>query len=177
MIECIKIENVTDPLLNRIEETYVSSFPSCERRDFAALKALMFPGSRFIANALLRDGQYVGFITCWNFEKFLYIEHFAIDQTARNGGIGGKALRQFLNVWNLPAVLEVESPDDEMSKRRIGFYERLGFVLDTHPYQQPPYHAGEGGLDMLLMSYGAIDLQKEYEEVKNYLYECVYGVK
>lgn len=177
MIECIKVEEVGDPLLSRVEHTYVSSFPSCERRDFPELKKLITPGSPFVVNVLLRDGEYVGFITAWDFGRFVYVEHFAIDESARNGGIGGKALKQFLDVWNRPVVLEVEKPDDEMSRRRIGFYERLGFVLDTHPYQQPPYHPQDGWLDMYLMSYGAIDLKEEYERVKDCLYKYVYKVK
>lgn len=177
MIECIKVEEGNDPLLSRVEHTYVSSFPSCERRDFVELKKLMTPGSPFVVNVLLRDGEYVGFITAWDFDRFVYVEHFAIDESARNGGIGGKALKQFLDVWNRPVVLEVEKPDDEMSRRRVGFYERLGFVLDSHFYRQPPYHPEDGWLDMYLMSYGAINLEKEYERVKDCLYKHVYRVK
>ena len=54
----------------------------------------------------------------------------------RNGGIGAEAMKQFLAFCGTPVVLEVEMPADEMSKRRIGFYERLGFKLDNHVYHQ-----------------------------------------
>lgn len=76
-----------------------------------------------------------------------------------------------------PVVLEVEIPAEEMSKRRIGFYERLGYVLDDHVYYQPPYRRGEEFLEMRLMTYGDINLQQSFEEVKNCIYRDVYGVE
>ena len=72
--------------------------------------------------------RYVGFITGWLFDGYTYVEHFAIDPAASNGGIGAEAMKQFLVFCGTPVVLEVEMPTDEMSKRRIGFYERLGFI-------------------------------------------------
>lgn len=120
--------------------------------------------------------QYAGFLTAWDFNDFIYIEHFAIDEAARNGGIGGKALKQFLASCHAPVVLEVEIPTDDLSKRRIGFYERLGFRLDTHIYYQPPYRQGGPTLEMRLMTYGDLPLSASFETVKTTLYKNVYGV-
>ncbi len=132
------VREIADPLLDLVEKTYTSSFPEEERRDFSLVRKLLEEDSRFEMYALLRDGIYVGFITGWQFEGFVYAEHFAIDESARNGGIGAKAMTSFLALHEDPVVLEVEMPTEEMSKRRIGFYERLGFVLDHHVY----FHLG-----------------------------------
>lgn len=121
--------------------------------------------------------QYAGFLTAWDFNDFIYLEHFAIDEAARNGGIGGKALKQFLASCRVPIVLEVEIPTDDLSKRRIGFYERLGFQLDTHLYYQPPYRQGGPTLEMRLMTYGDLPLSASFEAVKTTLYKNVYGVQ
>ena len=86
-------------------------------------------------------------------------------------------MKQFMALCDLPVVLEVEIPVEEMSKRRIGFYERLGYVLDNHVYYQPPYRLGEEFLEMRLMTYGNIDLQDAFEEVKSCIHRYVYGVK
>ena len=109
--------------------------------------------------------------------KDTYVEHFAIDPAARNGGIGAEAMKQFLVFCGTPVVLEVEMPTDEMSKRRIGFYERLGFKLDNQVYHQPPYREGGEWLEMRLMTYGDVDLEYSFEQVKNCLHKNVYGVK
>ena len=85
------VREIADPLLDLVEKTYTSSFPEEERRDF-----FLEEDSRFEMYAFLRDGIYVGFITGWQFEGFVYVEHFAIDESARNGGIGAKAMTSFL---------------------------------------------------------------------------------
>ena len=40
---------------------------------------------------------------------------------------------------------------------------------------QPPYRTGDSGLPMLLMTYGDIDMEKDFDKVKNMLYKEVYG--
>jgi len=175
-VVCTPIESKTDPLLAKVEKTYIDSFPPGERRDFSLVRDLM-ETDVFKVYVLLRDEHYAGFITAWQWDDFAYVEHFAIDESARNGGIGREALKQFLDNLDTPVVLEVEIPTDEMSNRRIGFYQRLGFVLDNHEYQQPPYRPGEPWLDMRFMTYGDLDLKQEYETVKQRIYRQVYGMK
>ena len=120
-IICKSVRDLTDPILEQVEKTYTESFPEAERRDFALVRNLLAQEPKFFLQAILKDEQYVGFITCWKFEGYTYAEHFAIDPAARNGGIGAKVLKQFLESCGTPVVLEVEMPTDEMSRRRIGF--------------------------------------------------------
>lgn len=175
-ITCRPLTDAGDPLLERVQATYEASFPPTERRDFELLCDLVRKNPYFAMYALLREEMYVGFITAWRFDTFVYIEHFAIDETARNGGIGAEAMRQFLAFTDLPVVLEVELPVDNLSRRRIGFYERLGFVLDDHMYYQPPYHPGDEPLEMRLMQYGRLNLTEAFEAVRERIYREVYGV-
>ena len=176
VIVCELVKDPNSPLSGLVEKTYNESFPEVERRDFSLVRKLLVEDSRFELLALSRDGVYVGFITAWQFDGFVYAEHFAVDPSARNGGIGSRAMRSFLALHKDPVVLEVEMPTDEMSRRRIGFYERLGFVLDTHTYQQPPYRPGDGWFEMRLMTYGSIHLSHSVEQVRDTIYRNVYGV-
>lgn len=169
-----------ESLWSRIEQTYIQSFPESERRPFPLVRRLVDENPAFTVYALFKESgshrMYAGFLTAWDFNDFVYIEHFAIDEAARNGGIGGKALKQFLAACQAPVVLEVEIPTDDLSKRRIGFYERLGFRLDTHVYHQPPYQKGGPTLEMRLMTYGDLPLSDSFEAVETTLYKNVYGV-
>lgn len=176
-INCTAITVKDEELLMNVRNTYIRSFPESERRDFDLIKNLLRENPYFNMHVLLKNDLYAGFITSWEFPEFVYVEHFAIDESARNGGIGGKAMQHFLKKSTLPVVLEVELPEDEMSRRRIGFYERLGFRLDSRPYRQPPYGPGLPWLDLCLMYYGPIDLDKSFETVKQQLYKHVYGVE
>ena len=158
VIECRPVKDFSDPLLDKVENTYNDSFPEAERRAFSLVRELVKDEPRFTVYTLFKDQVY------------------AIDASARNGGIGGESMKQFMALCDAPVVLEVEMPTEEMSKRRIGFYERLGYVLDDHVYFQPPYRQGEPLLEMRLMTYGAIDLKQSFEEVKNCIHRYVYGV-
>ena len=142
VIECRMVKDFSDPLLDKVEKTYNDSFPEAERRAFSLVRELVRRNPAFTVYTLFKDGVYAGFITAWRFAAFIYVEHFAIDASARNGGIGGESMKQFMALCGAPVVLEVEIPADEMSKRRIGFYERLGYVLDNHVYFQPPVSPG-----------------------------------
>jgi hypothetical protein len=50
-------------------------------------------------------------------------------------------------------LLEVEPGEDEISRRRILFYERLGMKLCPFDYKQPPYRKNEKPFPMLIMSF------------------------
>ena len=72
-------------------------------------------------------------------------------------------------------VLEAEHPDNPLAQRRIGFYQRHGFTANAFEYLQPPYHASDGFLPMLLLSRNLLN-DREYEEIKVVLYKKVYGI-
>lgn len=176
-VECSLVSDSSHPWLPLVERTYTESFPEEERRAFPLLLDLLADSPYFRLYLLTVKGQYVGFITVWQFERFTYVEHFAIDPVARSGGIGAAAMRQQLEQVQQPVVLEVEPPEDDLTRRRVGFYERLGFVLDEHPYQQPPYREGDPWLDLRLMYFGIMDFAPLYEEVREQIYKQVYKVK
>jgi len=173
-IVCSLVDKVTDPILDQVEKTYNDAFPEAERRAFSLVRDLLSDNPSFSVYVLLKGDQYAGFITAWKLTDFVYVEHFAIDESARNGGIGGQAMSQFMSQFEKSIILEVEIPVDEMSRRRIGFYERLGFVLDNHVYHQPPYREEETWLEMRLMSFGKIDLIESFDTVKSQIYTYVY---
>ncbi len=168
-----EMENKDKALLRK---TYEESFPHNERRDFLLLSNLAKEEKRFQISGLYKEEDYVGFISRWDFDSFLYIEHFAIEASLRNHKIGFTALKQFVETQDKPIILEVEMPYNELSERRIGFYKRMGFVLDNHIYFQPPYHKTDGWFEMRLMSYGKIDLEESFGDIRDCLYKNVYSV-
>ena len=155
----------------------VNSFPKEEYRDLDELEMFIEMKKDFYFNAILSDDQPVGLFSYWDLGNFYYAEHFAIDSTLRNGGYGKSSLEAICSVLHKPVILEVERPDTEMAQRRINFYERLGFKLWDNDYLQPPYRKGDEYLPLYLMSYGVIDADKEYEDVKDKIYTEVYQVK
>ena len=131
----------------------------------------------FFIVLLSDENKAVGFISYWEWNDFSYVEHFAVDSSCRGSGYGATAMTELLKRINNPAVLEVEKPLDNISQRRIRFYERLGFVLCTRSYTQPPYSPEKQPLELYLMSFGKIDLNQVFDTVASRIHQKVYGVE
>ena len=74
-------------------------------------------------------------------------------------------------------VLEVETPTDDISRRRIEFYKRQGFELCSTPYTQPPYCESGNSIPMFLMFRGAAPTKELFEETKKEIYSKIYSYK
>lgn len=177
MIQLTQVQADNGPAMKFIERIYTESFPQDERRDFDEVVRLLRENDDF-KMVLLSDGERpVGFISYWPWSDFVYMEHFAVDSSCRGGGYGAAGMAALLEQTGQPAVLEVEKPENELSRRRIGFYERLGFVLSTLPYIQPAYSPDRNPMELYLMSHGDIDLDRLFDTVVARIHSRVYGVK
>ncbi len=124
---------------------------------------------------LIRDGlQKVGFAIRWQLGAAWYLEHFAVDAALRGQQYGSRVLREILAASPDQLVLEVEPPFDDMSQRRIRFYERHGLLLAPFTYHQPPYRRQEPPVLMRLMSRPAIVLEAEMALIARTISETVY---
>lgn len=170
-----RITNAATPEYRFMEELITTAFPPEEYRDLAELRRFT-SGKRMFHNNLICSGNTpVGIITYWDFGSFHYIEHFATLPFMRNRGYGKTVLMLLQDTLGTPLVLEVEEPVDDISRRRIGFYERCGFRLWHGEYRQPPYRPGGDFLPMRLMAYGDMDEAAGFSIVKKRIYAEVYG--
>ena len=130
--------------------------------------------------ALFEEPEYriyympAGFLAVWEFESFIYIEHYAVDSALRNSGTGSAMLQELVKQYQKPICLEVELPEDVLTRRRIGFYERNGFVFNEYPYIQPPISKGKSPVPLRIMTYGEAITRETFEAMKNVLYRSVY---
>ncbi|EGF58576.1 GNAT family N-acetyltransferase [Bacteroides fluxus] len=177
MIRLQRITTADTALYDYMEQLMTCSFPSEEYRALEELRTYTDTKTSFHNNIIFQDDTPVGFITYWDFGHFFYVEHFAIDPAQRNGGHGKNVLNHLCQLLKYPIILEVEEPIEEMAQRRINFYQRHGFSLWEKPYQQPPYKPGDHFLPMLLMAYGDLQCERDFENVKEHIYKEVYNVK
>lgn len=155
---------------------YLAAFPASERRTEAGWRGQLRHGDPFHLRLIAKEGCFAGFISFWDFTRFTYVEHFAIDETARGGGIGGAAI-DTMRQLRPRLVLEVEPPATTMARRRVGFYGRHGFHLSEHPYLQPPYQKGGEWLPLILMTTDPAFLQEAFAQTRATIHRHVYGVK
>lgn len=98
-------------------------------------------------------GSFVGLVLWWEFDDLRYIEHLATLPNLRGKGFGSLILTTFIARSEVPVLLEVEHPTDEIGHRRIGFYQRAGFVLNSQSYSHPPYKKGGAYVPLMLMTH------------------------
>ena len=166
------------PYLTTIRIWYEDSFPIDERRLFNDLVALLSYSDMHLC-ALIDSDQLMGFIIYWQWTDVVFVEHFVIDPEQRGKHFGQQALAHLLRIASPTFILEVERPVDEISHRRIQFYERQGFVLNSFDYVQPPYRPEKAAIPMRLMSIPAIGDQADFEkfsaQIKEHVYERFYS--
>lgn len=148
------------------------SFPREEYRPCEVQKALLSDPAYGIYVAR-ENGQILGFAAVWELEDMLFLEHLAVEPGCRSGGIGSRLLQYFAN-W--PACLEVEPPETDICRRRIGFYERNGFFLNPYAYAQPSLGEGRKAVPLKLMTTGAPLTPEAFRSLKGKLYTQVYGL-
>ena len=152
------------------------AFPSVERRSYEDAKNLLNEELYNIIVDKDDNNNITAFIASWEFRDFKFIEHFALISKMRGNGIGTSMLRDYLKKSNKPIFLEVELPENDISIRRIEFYKRLGFHLNSFEYFQPPMQKKHDFLPLKVMSYPNSINQEEFINFKNMVYIRVYKI-
>lgn len=156
-----------------------SLFRMTNGREFEDIEKLLREKPEFKMIAVYAGKNPVGFLSFWEWDSFIYAEHFAIDSKTRGAGYGAEVLRNFLGQTSKPVVLEVEKCLKMILVVDVSvFMNVLGLKLwpDCH-YIQPPYDDKKKPMELLLMSYGALDMNKLFGEIRDILHTQVYGVK
>ncbi|OIP82620.1 MAG: hypothetical protein AUK44_07325 [Porphyromonadaceae bacterium CG2_30_38_12] len=174
MTALFKIENIYSRDFEELYSLYTHAFPIFQRRSWAGIEQVFNKKPNFSCNIIKQDDVFVGLLSYWTFDKFVYIEHFAIHPNFQNKGIGSDVMKQFMQQISLPIVIETETPRNIQANQRINFYERLGFYIIPEFYMQPPYDNGQVILSMLIMTTDYHFVSKHFQQVKNTLYKEVY---
>ncbi len=136
-----------------IFEIMSEAFPPEEYRPKERQRAL-FDDERYTVYILREDKSIKGFLALWRLPSFYFAEHFAISSAERSRGLGSLFLSKVLPMLELPLVLEAENVNDDISKRRMAFYQRNGFTLTDICYNQPNFHKSDKVIPLRLMYAG-----------------------
>ncbi len=166
-------ERITEVTFDEIFPLLEEAFPVTELRIQEDQRNLL-QKEAYRLYGVRKDGRFAAVFATWEIDDFLYIEHFAVREDCRNGGYGGMLLDRLLEEKGRPMVLEVEVPEDDLTRRRVGFYERHGLVYNEYPYLQPPLRKGNELLPLRFMTYPAAVDEQTYERYKKQMYQIVY---
>ena len=166
----MKLERMTKknhPLYEQAMALYRSSFPPHEQRETPSQERILQQEDYHFS--LIYDGEiFVGLVLYWEREGDIYIEHFCILPEARNRRYGERTLA-LLGEKGKTLILEIDPPVDEISRRRKGFYERCGFAANPYAHVHPPYHRGNQGHPLILMTFPEGITAAQYASFADYL--------
>lgn len=162
--------------LNNFDEIFeimTDSFPDTEMRNYEGQKKL-FDLDLYEVFIYKTNEKTAAFISVWNFDEFIFIEHLAVSKLMRGHGTGTKLIEFIKTHFGKKIILEVEPPDYDIAVKRIGFYKKLSFKLNLYDYMQPALQKGLPDIKLLLMSYPDFLSNEEFEKYKSILYKTVY---
>jgi ribosomal protein S18 acetylase RimI-like enzyme len=146
---------------------YEASFVYEERRDLAGQTDAMKTADYHFC-VILDGEEFCGIVLYWEIGDLIYLEHLATRADLRCRGIGSQAL-DLLKQGGKTIILEIEPPVDELTSRRLGFYERNGFFLAPYHHIQAKYHIGDPDVELKILSYPALIAREKYDEFYEYM--------
>lgn len=172
-----KLEKISKDDFHSFFDLLDKSFPNIERRTYKGQKDI-FNENLYEVYGLKDDNKNViALIATWQFDKFTFIEHFAISKSLRGKGLGTRILKEYIKNSSKPIYLEVEYPNDDICIRRIEFYKRLGFYLNNFEYVQLPLQIGNELLPLKIMTYPNEISMKDFMYFRDNVYDKVYKGK
>lgn len=172
-MEFILLNDALDERVERIYNSYLTSFPPEERRNRSQFQRL-FQTDAVSVTGIFNKQSFVGYAIFWNLTGFNFLEHFEIFPEFRNQNLGSKFL-QNIGKTQPRIILESEPGElNEMAARRIKFYLRNAYHILIKNYLQPAYSSEKQALEMVLM---ANYHPESPEQVVKDIYEQVYGCR
>ncbi len=169
----MKIKAITPDRFDDVFSIMEKSFPVDEMRPYGEQKDLLL-NEKYKVYAAFDENRIIAFAATWQFGGVLFLEHLATDSAMRGRGIGAKLLAYLTSDESRTVCLEAEPPESEITRRRIGFYERNCFYLNEYPYIQPPISKGRNPVPLMIMTYGKKINESDFVNMRDTLYREVY---
>ncbi len=168
----------SDKVFNEIYEIMKMSFPQSEYRSYEMQKALLESPDYEIKTSYF-DSKLCGFCAIYDLGEVLYIEHLATTPHVRGKGMGALLTQEVLTeakARGQVVVLEVEPVTDEMTGRRVKFYERLGLHLSDYYHYQPALNKETKEVELRLMCTTKDLTKSAHDQIRAKLYRDIYQV-
>jgi ribosomal protein S18 acetylase RimI-like enzyme len=150
-MEFLRIDPEEQERWNSVWSLYEESFPVAERRKMED-HLLACTDERFFPLSAWDGGRLAGLLFFWEWEGYRYLEHLAVTPEQRGQGYGSEMLR-YLRDSEQTIILEIDPLVNELSVRRLQFYERAGFTLTPYRFVHLPYRLEAQPQELLILSY------------------------
>jgi ribosomal protein S18 acetylase RimI-like enzyme len=170
-MEFLKIDKLDTSRRNKVWNLYENSFPAAERRkEEDQLRALS--DERFFPLSAWKGSELVGLLFYWEWDSYRYLEHLAVNPELRGQGYGSQLIRNLRDSEHT-IILEIDPLVNELSVRRLQFYERAGFTLTPYRFVHLSYRLNVEPIELLILSYPKMITREQHEDFLRFLSEVV----
>ena len=171
-MKLVRITSSTDPRIARVPELYEEAYPIEERTETSRLLQMIEVCPLMTFNVIMDDDdEFAGMAVIWELGLCRYLLYLAVLKEKRNKGLGAATLKSLKEESDLPIILEVELPSDALKQRRVSFYIRNGFHIETdNPFILNSSHTYEDCFLMLMSSAELPNCEECQRRVVNVVY-------
>lgn len=170
-MEYLRIEPKDTERWRKVWELYEKSFPVAERRN-AKDHLRACADERFYPLSVWEGQRLIGLMFFWGWDSYRYLEHLAINPELRGHGYGSQLLRYLRNSEHT-IILEIDPLENELSVRRLQFYERAGYTLTPYRFVHLPYRIGGEEQELLILSYPKMISKEQHSDFLSFVNEVV----
>ena len=161
-----EIQSINDPLYHQFEKIYVLSFPVFEQRN-REQQQLAFKSELYHLCCIVEDNILNSFVAYWEFPEYIYIEHLAVNNDLKGRNIGTTTLQLLKKEVNKIIILEIDPIVDDISAKRLHFYEKLDFRINPYQHFHPSYNNNYPPHELVVLSTEKILDQELYFQFKS----------
>ncbi len=170
-MEYLRIDPGEQERWNSVWSLYEESFPVAERRKMED-HLLACTDERFFPLSAWDGGRLAGLLFFWEWKGYRYLEHLAVAAPLRGQGFGSEMLR-YLRDSEHTIILEIDPLVNELSVRRLQFYERAGFTLTPYRFLHLPYRLEAQPQELLILSYPQMITKEAHTDFLRFVNEEV----
>jgi len=148
-----RIKSISDKWYKTFHKIYSVSFPVHEQRN-EQQQISAFGKENYYLIIKTEGEKLLSFIAYWDFDDYVYIEHLAVNPQYRGANIGSNTLNSFAEIIGKTILLEIDPIIDDVSRKRLHFYEKLGYVLNPYEHSHPAYDINFKPHRLLVLSHG-----------------------
>lgn len=146
---------------------YEKSFPVAERRKLEDhLRAS--ENDLFNPLSIWDNNQFIGIVFYWEWNNYRYIEYLAVDPDLQGHGYGSRIIKQIRDSQHT-IILEIDPLINELSVRRLQFYEQAGFALTPYRFMHLPYRLDGEPQELLILSYPKMITKEQHKEFLDFI--------
>lgn len=160
-MDITRITHNNSPFYPAFEKLYRTSFPIFEQRT-EPQQEQAFESPNYYLEIYQKDNIFVGFISYWDFDTYIYVEHLAIHASLRGQGYGSLLLQDLYKRSGKMILLEIDPIVDEISAKRLRFYQKCGFFENEYKHVHPPYRTTYQGHPLIVLTTDRPITEDEY---------------